>query len=37
LVLLKEFGPMEETFMEENENNMVKIGLLEMLDNIVKL
>jgi hypothetical protein len=37
LVLLKEFGPMEKTFMEENENNMVKIGLLEMLDNIVKL
>ncbi len=23
--------------MEENEDNMVKIGLLEMFDNIVKL
>jgi len=28
---------MEKTFMEENENNMGKIGVLEMLDNIVKL
>jgi hypothetical protein len=37
LVLLKKFVPMEETFMEENEDDTVKIGLLEMLDKIVKL
>ncbi len=28
---------MEETLMEKNENNMGKIGLLEVDDNIVRL
>jgi hypothetical protein len=34
---MEKFMEMEETLMEKNENNMGKIGLLEVDDNIVRL
>ncbi len=34
---MEEFMEMEETLMEKNENNMGKLGLFEVDDNIVKL
>ncbi len=34
---LKKFMEMKETLMEENKNNMDKIGLLEVDDNTIKL
>jgi hypothetical protein len=34
---MEDFMEMEGMLMEENEDNMAKIGLLEVDDNIVKL
>jgi hypothetical protein len=33
---MEEFMEMEKKMMEENENNMGKIGLLEVDDNTIK-